>query len=434
MKVKRKSYRPRFPRADEEKWKLLINTARNSGIDNALRILSGGSELPEVEEPRESRVLSAAKDKKGENLSADLYSTNRVKTVQELMEFHEVDQDKWEEERLVTNYWEVGCKVQIGTVWQIVTEPLHQLKVTFKRKVGKIDVAHLLESMQPPKELPQGKSAVVAISTTSKAKAVKDKVAIELMVTDFHLGKIGFDPHTLEFNWSLEKCKDVLADIVTDTLDRFDPSKIDHFILPVGNDFYNIDSEGNMTTAGTPQMTAHFWQQLFAYGCGLNYEAIRRLKEVAPVYVYMIPGNHDRNSVFSLGEVMKARFHGDSQVIVDNSYSPRKWHQFGAGMVGYSHGDHPMKNLFSAASLDRPQMFAATKHRAIHTGHLHKNKVTEIVMKDEEGGVEIEICPSLSPMDMWHYKNLYIGSMRRSKAFVWDKGEGIAEEIYFKIK
>jgi DNA repair exonuclease SbcCD nuclease subunit len=184
-------------------------------------------------------------------------------------------------------------------------------------------------------------------------------------------------------------------------------------------------------------MTALFWQNLFSYTEQMVSMSISRLARIAPVYIYMVPGNHDNNSTFSLGEVLRARFAGIDHVHIDNTPIQRKYHRYGNTLLGYVHGNEGKKNdLYSMMALDRPEDFGRTKYRHYRVGHLHKNArsvMMKIDMKDEQGGVELEICPSLSPVDEWHYKNLYIGNLRRSKAFIHDPEKGCVRELYYNL-
>jgi hypothetical protein len=85
---------------------------------------------------------------------------------------------------------------------------------------------------------------------------------------------------------------------------------------------------------------------------------------------------------------------------------------------------------------DEPAMFAQTKFRSFHIGHWHSNKINRVVdltIKEERFGVDVEVCPSMSPTDEWHHKNGYVGNLRRSKCFVRDIDLGLVGEIYYNV-
>jgi hypothetical protein len=93
-------------------------------------------------------------------------------------------------------------------------------------------------------------------------------------------------------------------------------------------------------------------------------------------------------------------------------------------------------DIFKTMTLDEPELFARCKYKAFQVGHLHKNKINKVIdleFKDEIHGIDVEICPSLSPVDQWHHENLYIGNIRRSKGFVRHKEHGLIKELYYNL-
>ena len=139
-----------------------------------------------------------------------------------------------------------------------------------------------------------------------------------------------------------------------------------------------------------------------------------------------------------MGETLEARFSNNPNVEINNTPNqPRKYHRWGNCLVGWTHGDSgKVASLFNAMSVDNPIDFGETKFRAMHIGHLHKKKKTEfsLVRNDEEFGLDVEVCPALSPTDVWHNNNLFIGNLRRCKTFMWHKYEGLIDEHYFNLK
>ena len=58
------------------------------------------------------------------------------------------------------------------------------------------------------------------------------------------------------------------------------------------------------------------------------------------------------------------------------------------------------------------------------TGHTHRKGEISFISTDEDLGIDIKICPSLSKTDKWHYENGYIGNKRRAVAFLYSKDLG----------
>lgn len=366
------------------------------------------------------------KTEKDDEILTETFS-EKLYTVDEMAAFHKIDMTVWEPAAIITNYWEVGAKLgNQSSGFFVATTPLHQLKVTWRRI--KDNIKNIKELLLSQIALPE----FVPLKIKSRGD-----LSAEIMITDHHFGKVGFNPETMDFNWTLKEAGKAYNDAVDFFLSQLDLSQVAEFVLPTGNDLLNIDSNANTTTKGTPQMTGDFWASVFRYGKETVIAVIEKLSKIAPVYVYFIPGNHDRNSTFGLGEAVAAYFAGNPNVFVTNNIVKRCYHSFGANLIGYAHGDGlKAKEVYKAMSLDEPQRFGAAKFKSFHLGHLHQNKINKVIdleFKSEVNGIDVEICPSLSPVDEWHYHNLYIGNLRRSKCFLRHKERGLVGEFYFNL-
>lgn len=412
--------RPRLP-----KWLLpFLPALKAMSPDDLSERLDG------VGHPGEEYYYS--KDEKAGEIIVDTYSSELL-TPEDQANFHKIDLTLFEAGRVVTNYYQSQAKVKINGREEVTKTGLHQLKVFWRRKVSD-DLASIRNEL---------KSQIIKFAPKTPKRqgfavlSNRQKV-VEICVSDLHLGKAGFDPETMEFNWSLAECGRVYESVIKDVVQKVGPKNIERFILPTGNDFLNIDSSHNATHKGTPQMAPEFWGTMFRYAKEMTIAQIEYLSTIAPVEVVFVPGNHDKDSIFSLGEAISAYFQGtgNPNVKIINKVVKRVYVEFGECAIGYTHGDGiKAKDIHKCFTLDRPDL-AHKKFKALHIGHLHKNKKTGLVQldyKDENGGIEIEVCPSLSPTDRWHYQNLYIGNLRRSKSFIWDKEKGLESEVYFNL-
>ena len=73
---------------------------------------------------------------------------------------------------------------------------------------------------------------------------------------------------------------------------------IERFLLPIGNDGMNSEGMRRTTTKGTPQEESASWKETFRGYWALMVTAIDYLKEIAPVDVVVISGNHDYERMF----------------------------------------------------------------------------------------------------------------------------------------
>lgn len=97
-----------------------------------------------ITERKARTLMSRAKEKPSEGYHTREESedqimveivSDRLYTEAEMAEFHKIDRDTWEPAFIKTNYWEMGAKVQNpdGTT-TLTSKPLHQLKITWRRK------------------------------------------------------------------------------------------------------------------------------------------------------------------------------------------------------------------------------------------------------------------------------------------------------------
>jgi predicted phosphodiesterase len=369
------------------------------------------------------------KEETADEITTDDYS-ERLRTPEEMAAFHGIDLNKWFAKSIKTGYHEQGAKIKRpgkDAGHYHVTKPLHGLRIhwALKDESLKKTLASLVEQ--------------ISLQTFQAKKIdVSDRLlSVEMMITDLHLGKIGFDPETMEFNWTLQDAAREMNAAIDHFLSQIDGRQVAEFLLPLGNDYLNVDNSSNQTRRGTPQMAGDFWQNVFRFGKQLAIAAIEKLATIAPVKVYMVKGNHDEDSVFSLGEVISAYFFSHENVSVTNNPVQRNYHEFGANLIGFAHGhEFNMAKAMQTMATDEPLLFGRTKFRSYHFGHLHQNKITKVMnlaIKEEHFGVDVEICPSMSPMDSWHYYNAYIGNLRRTKCFVRHFQKGLVQELYYNI-
>lgn len=275
----------------------------------------------------------------------------------------------------------------------------------------------------------------IGVLPRKKVPQKKGQLLAELMITDHHLGKQGFDPETLELTWSIEEALGVYQDIVDFTLSRLPLNEVERFILPTGNDLLHVDSNLGTTTKGTQISNECFWLNLFRYGKEAVVCAIDRLLEYAPVTAVFIPGNHDFNGVLALSEVIRTAYSNNPNVEIMSSARGREWYKYGKNLLGWHHGNSctPQKAL-TAMMADVPHWIGETTFRTVHVGHLHTSIRTEsISLKtlEEVPGLIYEVCPTVTPTDRWHDRNLFVGNLRRTKTFVYNKAGGLEQEIIF---
>ena len=353
--------------------------------------------------------------------------TNRVVTIEDLLKIYDISLENWEIEKQILNTWEVGAKGPDGC---IVTTPLFQVKVWLKPKQTTILANIRREFIEDIKKI---SPKIEKINYNQKVD--KNPLLLELNIFDLHLGKIAWSEET-NHEYNLEIASTIFNQCIEEFVDETSNKNIERIVFPIGNDFFNSDRSHpfNSTTKGTPQEEDARWQKTFRLGRQLLVDAINKLQQIAPVDVIMVPGNHDFERNFYLGDSLESWFYNNKNVTVDNSANPRKYYKYGEVLIGYTHGnEEKITDLPLIMANEKPTEWALSTHREFHLGHLHHKKEIKFKSTEEYQGVIIRYFNSLSGSDSWHHKKGYIGAKRSAEALLWDKTKGLKNNLYFTI-
>ena len=263
-----------------------------------------------------------------------------------------------------------------------------------------------------------------------KYKSPKSGYMLEIEMPDLHLGRLTWGEESgLDSN--IERQVEIAHTVVGELLSVSEKFSIEQILFPIGHDYYNVDNKFNTTTHGTPQQEDDRWRKTFRVGWKLAKSLIDMCAEVAPVEVPIISGNHDEERSFYLGETLSGLYAGNDRVSIDNSAKTRKYKQYGKNLIGMTHGyEESLKELVNMMPYEVPHLWANTTYREWHTGDKHHKD--DFIQKTREtggNGVVIRILRSLATADMWHYQKGYIGSLRASEAFLWDRERGLKAQF-----
>lgn len=351
--------------------------------------------------------------------------SERIVTVDQLLAVHNLSLEDWDIEKQVVNTWEVGAKGPDGVV---VTTPLFQVKVWLKSKKEVKELEDIRKDF-----LEELKKSSPKVPFKFKKNKKKSHL-LEINLFDLHLGKVAWAEETGD-NYSLKKAIKLLEKSIEHFIQTTQHEQIDEILLPIGNDFFNSDRAHpfNATTKGTPQEEDTRWQKVFREGRRVLVEQIRKLSTVAPVRVIMIPGNHDYERNFYLGDSLEGWFHNDKNVTIDNSANPRKYYNYGNVLLGFTHGNEEKPaDLPLIMAQEVPQLWANSRYREFHLGHFHSKKIIKYRSTLEYQGVILKYMGSLSGTDSWHHKKGYIGNQKMSEAYLWDADLGLKANYFFR--
>jgi hypothetical protein len=266
------------------------------------------------------------------------------------------------------------------------------------------------------------------------------KFLFEYSPFDLHLGKFAWGKETVtdyDVNIASDLFRQSVDYLLTNAMKLAD-GKLDRILFIVGNDVCHIDTKKGQTTAGTPMDVDTRYNRVFRRIHEIHREAIQKCVSVAPVDVIVIPGNHDEQTSFCVGEVLAANFESNKHVRFDNGPKLRKYYEYGVNMFGFAHGDSErVSELPLLMAREEPQMWARTKSRECHIGHLHISEKWEHrarIQQDlhSDKGVRVRRLMSMSAHDAWHTRHGYT-DRRACDSFVFHKEAGFVGHLSFNI-
>jgi len=341
--------------------------------------------------------------------------SNRIKTLDDLIEACKIDTEVWEIERYIVNKWEVGSTIE----GRVIVEPLFQIKAWLKKNNDIFTLKKLKTELVD--EVKNFAPKYVPI----KYKKINVGQLLEINIFDLHFGKLCWGLETGD-NYDTKIARKRYLSAISDIISKVQCYDIKRIVFPIGNDFFNSDNLNNTTTAGTPQDEDVRWQKTFKAGRELLIEGIDILSQVAPVDVIVVQGNHDWERSFYVGDVLSCWYHNNQNVSVNNQPTPRKYYKFGKCLIGYTHGNNEkIADLPLIVATEKPKLWSETKYREIHIGHLHHKKEIKFMSTQEHKGIVLRYMRSLSGTDAWHNLKGYKGAVQACEAFVWDENQGM---------
>lgn len=350
----------------------------------------------------------------------------RIHTLDQLIEYFEVDTKIWMVDRFICNKWEIGAKEgpkSAGKNPPIKVTPLFQVKAFLKRKK---DVVAALKEIEELRVLAK-ENARKDWGVKAKRQGPATGNMLELNITDHHFGKLAWGVETGHGNYDTKIASALFKKAFNTLLARTSNYQYDEVWFVVGNDILNSDNAESTTTKGTQVCTDVRYHKTFAVVRTDVIECIEKLRTVAPkVRVVMVSGNHDRLSVWHLGDSITSYFHDCPDVVVDNEPCNFKYAQWGRVMLMWTHGDLGKNQDYPLLmATERPEMFGSSIWREAHIGHWHQLKV------QEQHGVRVRVLSALTQPDAWHATRGFLGNILSSEAFQWNKDEGLLGTAIF---
>lgn len=363
-------------------------------------------------EAAKHETLEVSGDGDGEVL---FLRSRTIHTVEDALAEAKVDTAIWEVERYLINKWDSAAKLKRPGGERLAATELWQVKIWLKRRAPK----HVQDGIQALCERLKNYKPPKASRSRKKGGEL-----LEVSLFDSHFGKLCWGAET-GTDYDTHISEKIYQNAVEDLISRVEGSRIEKIWFPIGNDFFHVNNWQQTTEKGTPQDHDGRFAKVFEIGEMALVRAIDTCRQVAPVELFWIPGNHDPATSYYMLRVLNATYSGSGDVTVDVSPMPRKAKVFGKCFVLFTHGDEePHRDLPTIAATSYPQEWAATSFREAHTAHYHKKKEVRTVDVDEFQGFRHRILPSLSGTDRWHFGRGYVNSRRAAEAYLWDAEQG----------
>lgn len=372
----------------------------------------------------------------GDNFIHIVCASKRIRTVDQAVREFKIDTNIWRVDKFKIKTSE-GYRKDRSVEWDVEDGKTKHGKV---RDSGKLLIApmyHIQITLVRKTEEVRMKSAIADFIVDAKRHAPKYPIlkykrnsglVYEVDMPDIHFGKLTWGDESGE-DYDIKIARRIVLSTLEKLLSYAGHFGVNNILLPMGNDFFNVDNLENATTHGTPQQEDTRWKKTFSEGRRLAVDMIDMCLGVAPVNVMIIPGNHDEQRTFFLGEVLDAQYSKARHVMVDNGAKKRKYKHFGKILLGFTHGYYEkIQKLPLIMPIEAPEEWSKSTVREWHLGDKHHKK--DLLHRTEDmDGVTIRLLRSLSATDVWHFDKGFIGTPRTAEGFLWNPQEGLTAQF-----
>lgn len=401
----------------------------------------------ENEEQRQKQfdyTFEETKDGKG-TISSPNYpsdSEDKDKVLNEFLTECGVDRKKWVVEKYKISAWDVSSKYRDQDLKfdqgvmdghairknQWIRTKNYSISVTLARNKH----AELIEGFENYiKQVPK-------FQYINKLPHYRRKTghALEASPFDAHLGKMAWIDETGYRNYDLGIAAEDYEYSIDEMLEGANPWQPEKIFYIVGQDLFHVDNMENETPQNRNPLDVDgrmpkIYEKVFI----TVTKSIYKCRAMAPVEVIWIPGNHDYLASMFLTYSLYEHFKNDEYVDVDiwreEAKRTRKARLWGNLLVGWTHqitksGQTTWGNELAQSF---PELWGKSVFREWHHGHLHKKQTVKTTPEFTSGGVLCRQLTALSPVDRWHFENVFTDAVPGGEAFVWTLDKGIKSNI-----
>ena len=249
-----------------------------------------------------------------------------------------------------------------------------------------------------------------------------------MAIIDAHLGKFAWGEEVGR-DYDMKIARDDYLFCTHENLSYMSPFAPEKIMYILGQDLMHVENYESKTPKGGNILDSDNRLPKIMYRAKeIVLKSIIECRKLAPVEVIWVPGNHDITSSLWMAHVIDAYFRNDPHVTVDLTPAHRKARLWGTTLVGWTHALTGRHNSWSNELAQAfPDEWAASKHghREWQHGHKHKKGEVKTFPIVTQGGVLMRQLTALSPIDAWHFENLFTDAVPGGEAFVMHKTKGM---------
>ena len=353
-----------------------------------------------------------------------------ITTLEQALEVAEVDLTQWKVDRYHIGSWQVTMKLRKETgEYDKQGRPIYvdepKTVTMYKIQVWLVKL-HNMEWVEAIRNLIKEVPKMRTPKVTRPEIEDLGRYLLEVALMDVHFGMLAWGKETMH-DYDIDIAENLFLYAVEDLLNKsagYNPSRI---LFPFGNDFLHIDDPTNLTPQNrNPLDTDSRLIKIYTRAKKAVIKAIDYCRQIAPVDIVWIPGNHDPNVSYYLCDVISEIFAHDEYVNVDVGPKWRKFYPWGESLICFTHGvEEPIRDLPSIIATEQPKLWGDSKYREIHIGHKHKKQEIRWVNVDTHAGTVVRMIPSIATEDSWHYRKGYIKGYHAAESYIWDMSFGM---------
>jgi len=285
----------------------------------------------------------------------------------------------------------------------LVNDALLQRKHQLAKQYNAAQYQEIEMDAQKWRDIEQGVLPAIEKSITAqrhpierlKLREANRAYSVVIAPQDFHWGGYGWIDETGETYNRVEAERRIVSK--TEELASLLPGRPEKIYVSVGGDWFHTDGDHASTTKGTPMEADGSPSEILITGMEMARKHIDSLRQIAPVELVFMGGNHDRSNSLALLMYLSAWYRHDNDVTIHRTPKLRSYISYRDTLIGFTHGDKvKAKDLGHLMANEASEQWGQSKSRIWFTGHLHHEVVREI------GGIVQYQLPSLSGTDRWH--------------------------------